>query len=480
MARRDIFPFLTSFFAFLAVYSPDVYGCGNGYYSVRMPNAGLFGHGGTTCQRCPDGYPNSDNGATKQEQCYKIIGGHSSSQTHVYYGSVECGRGKYLPKNSTSCAVCLDGCACAGGWFQKNPNEDQGIDCGSSSQQCDPGEYYDTQSGGCENCPTNFPLSAANSVGRESCYGTYNNKKIYYKEYNCPAGNYLPKKTDTYESCLTLPGYACPGGKFFPNPSIDQGLIQCLSGQTPNSSHTQCSGGQTQCTSGQYYTSNTCEDCPTGFGASDTNATTKEQCYTSVGGSKLYYKSVKCDPGTYLKQSTGTPSNCADGYVCYGGTYWTSTTKDQGLKTCSGGKIPNANQTGCTYEENYGTVVNCNPGEYLPAGLGRCRECSNKAKYCPGGALTSSTTDQGLVDCPYGATANSDFTSCNFTLNQIKLKFGPKGKSTAFSNQCWTLTNIKEYARCVLRYTGPIASSGGSIKVEKETIQMQQNAPDLK
>ena len=518
MARRETFPFLTSFVAFLAVCCVDAFACSDGYYTSTRPGGGLMG-GGPGCQKCPDGYNHSDTNANNQEQCYKI----SSRGVRIYYGSstpgssshsasgegsdsgggrpggnsggrpgsscpggisIHCPENYYLPPDSVNPLPCRAGCTCQGGNFCYSDRTEQGIDCGGTPRQCDPGKYYEDRNDSCENCPTKFPLSAANSVGRESCYGTYNNKKIYYKEYNCPAGNYLPKKTDTYESCLTLPGYACPGGKFFPSPSIDQGLIQCLSGKTPNSSHTQCvsqsGGGQTQCVSGQYYTSNTCKDCPTGFSASDTDATKKEQCYTVVDGTKLYYKSIKCDPGTYLKKSSGSCSACADGYVCYGGTYWTSTTQDQGLKTCPSGKIPNANQTGCTDKENYGTVVNCEPGEYLPAGLGRCRKCSDNKKYCPGGQLTSSTTDQGLIDCPYGATANSGHTSCNFTLNQNRLKFGPKGKSTPFTNQCWTLINTYDYAKCVLKTTGPI-TGGGAIKDEKQqTEQVQNYAPDLK
>ena len=58
------------------------------------------------------------------------------------------------------------------------------------------------------------------------------------------------------------------------------------------------------------------------------------------------------------------------------------------------------------------------------------------------------------------------------TITATKMKYGPKGKNTPMSNQCWTKSNTQEYATCL--FPNGIKGGGGNdiIKVEMNSVQM--------
>jgi hypothetical protein len=114
----------------------------------------------------------------------------------------------------------------------------------------------------------------------------------------------------------------------------------------------------------------------------------------------------------------------------------------------------------------------CPAGTYLPANRSGCVDCPAGNNYCPGGSYRSpSDEDQGIFECPSGATVNSDHSACVITLNETKMKYGPKGKNTKFNDQCWTKTSAREYANCLFP-NGIRSGNNRIIKVELQSAQM--------
>ena len=105
--------------------------------------------------------------------------------------SVTCAAGKYLPKNSSSCAACLSKYYCLGGTFKKNTSKDQGL----------------------TPCPTGYKNSPVGSSKITQCYMNVVNNHFVKKEKDssstpCSSGtaqvahkvNYGNKST-----CIELP-----------------------------------------------------------------------------------------------------------------------------------------------------------------------------------------------------------------------------------------------------------------------------------
>ena len=159
--------------------------------------------------------------------------------------------------------------------------------------------------------------------------------------------------------------------------------------------------------------------CPSQYPESDAGASKIADCYVSVGGKKVYNKTLNCKAGQYLPRNSNTCSACKTGnrYYCPGGTFHTSTESDQGIKT-----------------EN--TVP---AGYYLPAGQTQPVPCKGAKSYCPGGKFDQSTKDQGIFDCPNGGRANKDKTACTITILKEQMK------------ECWTdSVDPDKYKTCVL------------------------------
>lgn len=70
-------------------------------------------------------------------------------------------------------------------------------------------------------------------------------------------------------------------------------------------------------------------------------------------------------------------------------------------------------------------------------------------------------------------TGTQAFAASNVaSVSQIKMKYGPNGKSTPVASQCWTKIDTREYAKCLF----PNGVGGGNanniIKVELQSVQM--------
>ena len=114
-------------------------------------------------------------------------------------------------------------------------------------------------------------------------------------------------------------------------------------------------------------------------------------------------------------------------------------------------------------------AINCDSGQYLKKSKTSCDPCpSNEGKYCPGGTYETNTdADQGIFDCPAGTSTNSDRSGCKVSVSQRKMKYGPTNNSV-LDNQCWTKTQIHDYANCVF----PNGKFGGIIRISyKEAEQ---------
>jgi hypothetical protein len=79
---------------------------------------------------------------------------------------------------------------------------------------------------------------------------------------NCKPGTYLPMNAKSCVNCLD--GYSCAGGKWTPDPSIDQGLIKCATGLISNETKTACKTPDAMdCKPGEYIPANStkCTKC---------------------------------------------------------------------------------------------------------------------------------------------------------------------------------------------------------------------------
>ncbi len=73
----------------------------------------------------------------------------------------------------------------------------------------------------------------------------------------------------------------------------------------------------------------------------------------------------------------------------------------------------------------------------------------------------------GTTLCSVSAFAASD----TIKITATKMKYGPKGKSTPFANQCWTKSDMQEYAQCLFP-SGIRSGNNDIIKVELNSVQM--------
>ena len=321
-------------------------------------------------------------------------------------------------------------------------------------------------------CPADFPKSDAGAASSSKCY--YNNSnghKLYYKDYKCNAGQYLPADSDTCQACpknyyckgiSTKPskkdagkekcptGYIsemgaksssdckntiyCPGGQYLP-----ASITQCSS--CPN--HHACPGGEYTLGKNYVQGSKKCED-GTEPNSDKTACVTKEPEY------------IECFAGEYavVKSDASKCVKCrGDNNVCPGGK-WEKTIGEHGLEECKGNTKPNADQTACE-----GITVTCQAGEYIPANSIECTKCKDAAeaagKLCKGGTLTPSNTEAvGLSTCSGTMVPNPDHTNC----------VAPPPDSYECGAGQYLPKNTKECAPCPEKHT-----CGGGTFVFNET-----------
>lgn len=151
--------------------------------------------------------------------------------------------------------------------------------------------------------------------------------------------------------------------------------------------------------------------CPSIFPNSDGNVSSKNQCFAWSGGQKVYYGKKTCVAGEYLPKNSPKCVECKSGSLDYCPGIKDaepSTTADQGLSSCSGGKVANASHTDCAF-----TDVQCIAGTYLPANSISCAPCKNRYYYCPGGTFGKQPINQGIFECRgNGQSVNETKTAC--------------------------------------------------------------------
>lgn len=264
-----------------------------------------------------------------------------------------------------------------------------------------------------------------------------------------------------------------------------------------------CKSGSRFYGQGQYFANNKCNDCPSGFKRSEQNATEQSQCYgLNSDRDRVYYRQITCGAGKYLPAGYGYDGvsggdngciSCLDDGKSYcpgmNTAVYPNFDKPQGIYECKSGKVPNPNKTACMNDNGNGSgggtsggTLRCGAGQYVPAGLGRCQSCTGTKKYCPGGNYQyPKSVDQGILDCPENAIANTKHDGCYFNLSSTYLKNGPSGAKTKFGNQCWTKTNTVAYAKCLFpNGIDSIANPGLVIdnKVENTALATESVAMD--
>jgi len=313
-----------------------------------------------------------------------------------------CASGKYLPADSLGCESCLRGYTCAGGIYDYNATNDQGIVI--NTYTCSSGYFLPANSLGCVACPTDatcsggtFTFNPTTAQGININYPVTHNltnsceEKSYtysptftINSYTCASGEYLPSDSLGCESCLR--GHTCTAGTYTYNATNDQGIAI--------NSYT--------CASGEYLPADglACESCLRG--------------HTCAGGTFNYdedddqgiaVNSYTCSSGQYLPANAIACETCPTGHTCSGGTFNFNAKNFQGLVLDTDSPIP-ANTNVCaenfpeslkaTYDIN---TYTCSPGYYLPANATECVKCLEN-NYCVGGSYTfNPTTDQGITHC---------------------------------------------------------------------------------
>ena len=368
---------------------------------------------GTTCSKCPNGYPNSANGNEGgNTKCYiSVSGGHyigtqySTTQSEcvggtykaahtVYYGSTSscsvCGTNKYSDDGAASC---LD-CKTSAGYGNSGTTAASHDGVASCKVTCDAGEYVPTAGGGCVAVGSGYYKTGTMTVAQNAT-------------------------NTTRSACSALSGVSVSGGTY--------------SSVSPYNASTTC----------RYKAPNkTITGCDT--------VTSATVSYSGSAWPTTTY-TVSADPGYYISGS-GTASatcvGCQAGYACAGGTaardacdgqtQYQDAVKQSSCKTVSSGwyKVDNTKQaqcTGATYCSG-GVKNNC-PGSYTAdttAGKTSAQQCkisvakghhiatansSTPADCDPGDYRAAHTVNYGSTSscsaCPSGYTSAAGTAGAN-------------------------------------------------------------------
>ena len=213
----------------------------------------------------------------------------------------------------------------------------------------------------------------------------------------CPANCYCPPRNDPGSvSCTGWTGLKC-----------ESGVLKS------NTNHTESQGSF-----GVYA-------CPADFPYSTQGSTDVKQCYkvcvhTGGRGPQITNEIKTCKKGEFLPYEKNACASCKtitlqENEVCPGGSFSSHCTKNQGIKKCEAGEMPNADRTACVPQ-----IVSCSPGMYLPKGEKKCRSCPPTNVYCPGikDVSVDKTKDQGIFSCPDGTKQVQNRQSCDGTTCQ--------------------------------------------------------------
>ena len=350
-------------------------------------------------EKCPSGYPNSDEGAKKIEDCYKTVSG----QKQYCVGSTVCSAGYYFNAENQQCEHCPVynatmniGYVCPGGETVTLPAlSDKGKNrcprwCrpNSNSTKC-----VDTSGNDCSEQPlleVYHSATPADPEGFKTCErGTY---------YSAVLGD-----------CADCPaGYYCNGGSYSTTTPGDKGKNDCLAGTYSGAGAWEC----TDCTNNQYSDHDNATSCQT-----CQNGTTANQQHTGCEGAGCTVTYV-CNNNTSETNSVPTPSNSfsvlAPDFCTSNGQnfdYWevsgSNTQVEAGGNHSCGGNSALiliahwGNNSGASQDEG----VYCQPHYYLPAGSTICASCL-PGYYCPGNTSApytlNQTQNQGMIECPAG------------------------------------------------------------------------------
>ena len=188
--------------------TPIEYTCNAGYF---LPAAS------ETCAPCPDGwncpggifnYSRTDFQGLSKSAIYmagnenNVCAANYAHGIYAVFTPIDyvCDSGYFLPANSTTCIACPDGYSCAGGTFNFNKINSQGLTRVA--------EYY-----------------TVNEVA--ACAANFHHylNAVFVKNIDCDAGNYLPANTTVCALCPA--NNYCLGGSYSPNVEHVQGVIQC-------------------------------------------------------------------------------------------------------------------------------------------------------------------------------------------------------------------------------------------------------------
>lgn len=355
----------------------------------------------------------------------------------------KCDVGEYLPANSTQCVVCDEnGAYCPGGDYEYSDEP-------SGKEYCEESyPYSDNGAASANSCYKNCASRDYYTVsGREYSNGTNDcvyEPIVYHVYYNTNGGNTIAPSSFTVQdaSITELPTPQRSDKDFdgwFDAYGFRVNVIDTTIGQDIT---LYAQWKEKACDENQYRLDGVCTACPanshsaadrisececdigyikTTDGGADIETTSCQLITYNITYTGLEGATNESNPTTYTVEDMGktivAPSN-RNGYEFAG---WT---KDGEIFT----SIPSGMTGDITLVANWGVKkIHCESGEYLPANSEECMPCTTKNAYCPGGDITYSDTDNGIISCgkeyPYanaGATsANQCYKPCDKTTGVV-------------------------------------------------------------
>lgn len=348
-----------------------------GYYADGAPTCSNASSCPGECETCPDSHPKSEDGATKESDCFAYCNNSSVSggggtkyanKDRVNYGiscayTVKCNNGRY--KNGTGeDATCP---ACPASSYQSATDHQNAscTPCGNGTYGTTTGQL--TSASACNySCYSLHPLVATFS---DNSWDAATKTVKTCRAATCKAGSYR-----TGDTCTK-----CPAGTF-----SSAGATSCTPCAAGKYSYQEGSSSCLDCTAGKYSTGSatSCSTCPAGTYANNTLAATS--C-------SLCNRGTTSSAGSSTANACSTCSNAAN-VASPVNTGWKNPTWNQTTNTTT--NICEINQCSGGYKKTgtgNGTNIRCTPVTYTVEFL---------PNYGTGGSGTGSMTP---ITCIYGS-----------------------------------------------------------------------------